>query len=236
MRHWKGSLGPVRADPEGNLIGSAVPDPPSEDDLYCMETAFFAVDCQGTPLPEPSDNRTLQLLEEAYQRYRTELRRFFAKKARDPHSVDDLIQTMYLSLRKTRPASDLHDPRRYLFGMAWHLLHSENRRIEMERRRSVGCNFDDFDVHAERSNRLWVEDDTSSDQQRAELDRALGQLPTACQIALLRQYRDNRSYAEIARELGVSTHAVKKYIVRALNHIRMHYGRYEPGASQRWKR
>lgn len=132
---------------------------------------------------------------------------------------------MYLSLKKTRPVDDVQDPRLYLFGMAWHLLHSENRRTDAERRKTVGCNFDEFDVHAERSNHLWVEDDTSSDQQRAELDRLLSQLPSACRVAVLRQYRDNHSYSQIARELNVSTHAVKKYIMRALNHIRMHYGR-----------
>jgi RNA polymerase sigma factor (sigma-70 family) len=150
--------------------------------------------------------------------------------------VDDLVQTMYLSLKKTRPADDLRDPRLYLFGMAWHLLHDENRRVEAERSKSVGCNFDEFDAHAERSNRLWVEDDTSSDLQRAELEHVLAQLPKVCQVAVLRQYRDNRSYAEIARELHVSTHAVKKYIMRALNHIRMHFHSYELDASQKRKR
>jgi RNA polymerase sigma factor (sigma-70 family) len=150
--------------------------------------------------------------------------------------VDDLTQAMYLSLKKTRPADDVHDPRQYLFGVAWHLLHDENRRVEAERSQLVGCNFDEFDTYADCSNRLWVEDDTASDQQRAELDRVLAQLPAACQVAVLRQYRDNRSYAEIARELGVTTHAVKKYIVRALNHFRAHFNSYGLGAAQEGKR
>lgn len=150
--------------------------------------------------------------------------------------MDDLIQNMYVSLKKTRAADDIHDPRQYLFGIAWHMLHDANRRIEVERRQSVGCNFDEFDAYADRSNRLWVEDDASSDQQQAELDRLLGQLPAVCQIAVLRQYRDNRSYAEIARELGVTLHAVKKYIMRALNHFRMHFNRCELDASQERKR
>ncbi len=150
--------------------------------------------------------------------------------------MDDLVQTMYVSLKKTRPVGDVRDPRQYLFGMAWHLLYDENRRIDAARGQSVGCNFDEFDIHADRSNRLWVEDDTSLDQQRAELNRVLGQLPPACQLAVLRQYRDNRSYAQIARELNVSTHTVKKYIVRALNHIRLHFQSYELGARQEGKR
>lgn|GEM_PF-759221 len=191
---------------------------------------------EGRSLSEPSDHHQPKLLEEAYQRYRAELRQLFARKLWDPQSVDDLIQTMYLSLRKTRPVDDIRDPRRYLFGMAWHLLHDANRRIASERGHSVGCNFDEFDTHAERSNRLWVEDDSSSDYQRAELDRLLAQLPAACQVAVLRQYRDNRSYAEIAKELGVTPHAVKKYIMRALNHFRMHFKTLELDARQQGKR
>jgi RNA polymerase sigma-70 factor (ECF subfamily) len=150
--------------------------------------------------------------------------------------VDDLIQAMYVSLKKTRPADAIRDPRRYLFGMAWHLLHDANRRIASERGHLVGCNFDEFDAHAERSNRLWVEDDSSSDYQRAEFDRLLAQLPAACQVAVLRQYRDNRSYAEIAKELGVTSHAVKKYIMRALNHFRMHFKTLQLDARQEGKR
>lgn len=165
----------------------------------------------------------IEPLEQAYQRYRAELRRFFERKACDPQAANDLMQILYLALKKTRPASDVHDPRRYLFGIAWHVLHDEHRRIATQRRTAIPCNFDQFDGYAERSNRLWVEDDTALEQQRAELDRVIGELPVACQVAVLRQYRDNRSYAEIASELGVTTHAVKKYIMRALNHVRMHF-------------
>ena len=187
-------------------------------------------------LPDPSENRLIDRLEDAYQRYRAELRVFFARKARDPHTVDDLIQAMYLSLKKTRPAQEVRDPRQYLFGVAWHMLHDANRRAEAERSRLVGCNFDEFDNYAGRTNRLWVEDDATSEQQRSELERVLSQLPVACQVAVIRQYRDNRTYAEIARELGVTTHAVKKYIVRALNHFRAHFNNRDFAATREVKR
>ena len=64
----------------------------------------------------------------------------------------------------------------------------------------------------------------------------LARLPRACQFALLRQYRDNRSYKEIAAEMGVSPHAVKKYIGRALNEFRMHFNSKDLGATQEGKR
>lgn len=184
----------------------------------------------------PHDQAALESLEEAYQRYRLELRRFFERNSRDAQAADDLVQAMYLSIRKTQPNDDVRDPRQYLFRAAWNLLHTENRRIEAKRAQSVPCEFEEFDVYAEQSNRLWVEDDTVSELQDDELKRVLAQLPRACQFALLRQYRDNRSYKEIAAEMSVTTHAVKKYIRRALNEFRRHFNSKDLGATQEGKR
>ena len=157
--------------------------------------------------------------------------------ARDPHAVDDLIQNLYLSMmnrtaRAGASTEDVRDPRRYLFRMAWNVLHSENRRRRAELARKVSCDAGDLEMLADRSNLLWVEDDTGYRAQRAELDRALGSLPRACQIAVLRQYRDNKSYKEIAAELGVTTHTVKKYITRALQHFRVQLDVRSLGLSQ----
>jgi RNA polymerase sigma-70 factor (ECF subfamily) len=161
-------------------------------------------------------------LEEAYQQYRLELRHFFELNARDPQAAADLLQTLYLRVRKSRPPDDVRDPRQYLFRAAWNLLHSENRRTRAERARAVACAPNEFEAYADRSNRLWVEDDTGTALSQAELDSALSQLPRACQVTMVRKYRDNKSYKEIAAELGVSVHAVKKYVMRSLNHFRMH--------------
>jgi RNA polymerase sigma factor (sigma-70 family) len=143
--------------------------------------------------------------------------------------VDDLMQTMFLQLLKDRPAAEVRDPRQYLFRSAWNVLHNANQRAQRERHLFTSCDVTELDQCADRSNQLWVEDDTSSRVQRAELDRTLLQLPRACQVAMLRQYRDNKSYKEIADELGVSVHAVKKYIMRSLNHFRMHLSAMDSG-------
>ena len=82
-------------------------------------------------LADTSHNQTpLESLEDAYQRYRLELRRFFERNSHDAPIVDDLLQAMYLSIRKTQPNDLVRDPRQYLFRAAWNLLHTENRRID----------------------------------------------------------------------------------------------------------
>lgn len=146
--------------------------------------------------------------------------------------MDDLIQALYLSIRKTQLTDDVHDPRQYVFRAAWNLLHTENRRIQAERAQTVPCEFEEFDTYADRSNRLWIEDDTAEHLHDDEFNRILAKLPRACQFAVLRKYRDNRSHKEIAQEMGVTIHAVKKYIRRALNEFRMHYGSKDLGSTQ----
>jgi RNA polymerase sigma factor (sigma-70 family) len=150
--------------------------------------------------------------------------------------VDDLIQALYVSIQKTRLTDDIRDPRQYLFRAAWNLLHTENRRILAKRAQVVPCEFEEFDAYADQSNRLWIEDDTLGYVQDDEFNRVLTQLPRACQFAVLRQYRDNRSYKEIAAEMVVTPHAVKKYIRRALNEFRRHFNSKRLGAAQEGKR
>ncbi|MBL8267510.1 RNA polymerase sigma factor [Steroidobacter sp.] len=162
-------------------------------------------------------------LARAYEQYRQELRRFFERNARDRQTVDDLMQAMYLRLVRRAIGEQVQDPQRYLFRVAWNLLHTTNRRQQEERTRTVSCHTAEFDAHADRGNALWLEDNASTALFQEEMNRALRELPVACQVAMLRQYRDNRTYKEIAEELGVTPHAVKKYIVRALNHFRMHF-------------
>lgn len=171
---------------------------------------------------EPENQLLPDSLGEAYQCYRLQLRTFFELNSRETHAVDDLMQTLFLQMLKRRPGEEVRDTRLYLFRAAWNVLHNANKRVRRQRSRTVPWVAEEFEAHADRSNVLWLEDDASTATAQAELDRALAELPRACRVAVLRQYRDNMTYKEIAREMGVTTHAVKKYIVRALNHFRMH--------------
>ncbi len=55
-------------------------------------------------------------------------------------------------------------------------------------------------------------------------------LPAKFQAVLVLQYRDGLSYQEIATKLGVTTHAVKKYVMQGLALCRKRLHRYEGGA------
>jgi len=180
----------------------------------------------------PAPSTSPSSVDQACEQYRQELRRFFERRAPQADCADDLVQLVYLRLLG-RPLAVVNDPRLFMYRVAWNVLRDENQRVEREQRRAISCDPEQLKQLAEQLGSLWV-DDSGEDLVQEQVEQVLRQLPRACQVAFLRQYRDNYTYAEIAEELGVTSHLVKKYIVKALNHFRMHFSaldaqRRQPG-------
>jgi RNA polymerase sigma factor (sigma-70 family) len=161
-------------------------------------------------------------LQQACELYRQELRRFFKAHARNPDVVDDLVQVVYLRLLSSRPTEPILDPRQYMYRVAWNELHRENGRWGREQQRAVTCEPKELVQLSEYIDALWI-DNSTEELESEQVNRALRQLPVVCQVAFLRKNRDGWSYKEIAEELKVTPHAVKKYIVKALAHFRAHF-------------
>jgi RNA polymerase sigma factor (sigma-70 family) len=167
------------------------------------------------------------IIEETYGQYRAELRAFFARRARQPDDVEDLVQLVYERLLRYRPRAQVENPLKYLFRIAWNVLMAESERA----RRDQGvltCDTAELESHAQGLRSLWVQDNSGEALAQDEFERVLRQLPRACQAALLLQRRDGRSYEEIAAELDVSVNTVKDYIVKALEHFRKHFSMSHP--------
>lgn len=118
-------------------------------------------------------------------------------------------------LRVTRPDS-IRNPEAYLFTIANHVLHQYALR-----QATVAQPLD-----APESVATAEDSDPASQaeiQQRLEgLDQALSQLSYKAQAALILYRRDGFSLDEVAAKLGVSTAMVKKYLVKAILHCRLH--------------
>lgn len=159
----------------------------------------------------PQDLRAL------YLEYRRALRRFF-RRHRSAHA-EDLVQAVYLEAVANSPREAVRDPLRYLFGIALNVLRSDYRRSARERARFVSMDpqsLDALSVHRS----AWA-DDSEQDSQLAErIESALACLPQPWRTAFLRSRRDGWTYRQIADELHVSPHTVKKYIVKSLAHLR----------------
>jgi RNA polymerase sigma factor (sigma-70 family) len=160
-----------------------------------------------------------------YDQYRAELLRFFAKHARDPNAIDDLVQNVYERILKYTKDGSVQDPHAYLFKAALNVLSDANRRAEVDRERVISCDPQMLERYAQEQGLESCGPDSSAAMNDAtELGRAFRRLPRTAQEAWAHK-RDGLSYKEIARKMNVTDHAVKKYISTALQGMRAYLTR-----------
>jgi len=181
----------------------------------------------ANPRNSPNPHNTV------YEQYRIELRRFFAKHARDPNAVEDLVQTVYERLVKYTKDGSVRDLHAYIFRIALNVLSDANQRAQADRERLISCDPLTLERYAEDRGLDIAEPDSSAAVgERAEVARAFRKLPRTAQEAWAHK-RDGLSYKEIAEKMKVTEHAVKKYISTALQGIRAHLTRPRPVRSKR---
>lgn len=149
------------------------------------------------------------------------LRSLLGRHAHRQTDVADLAQEVYLRLLRHPDPDSIENPEAYLFTVATNLA---RERALSARKRGIEITPDMAESE------VWLAlvprfDEEIDEGRRAESVRAvLGELPPKCRDAVILHYHDGLTYAEAGARLGVSPHAVKKYIVKALAHFRMRLG------------
>jgi RNA polymerase sigma-70 factor (ECF subfamily) len=166
----------------------------------------------------PPSRSAPSLAEIAFAQYRPALHRFLMRRLSCAESAKDLAQEAYLRLMRVEDAELIDEPQAYLFRIASNLIYEHRQRI----RKDV-VTFDSRLVeHAservpdplstlEASEKLGME---------RQLDSILKQLPPLYAAILVMKKRDGLSLQEIADELDISVHTVKKYLFRAIARCR----------------
>lgn len=152
----------------------------------------------------------LALLEVEYESLLTRL----SAHLRSPEAAADALHDVYVKLRAEPAIGDLRNPRSYLYRMAVNLA--------MNRRRG--------ERHTVNMDAVELSEfpDGAPDQESAalamdEMDRALRALhalPAKRQAIFLAKWRDEKSQAEIAAELGLHKRSVQKELARAETYLR----------------
>lgn len=177
---------------------------------------------------EPTDDELLvrarqdgAAFEAFYRRHVDAVTGYFMRRTRDPEVAADLMAETFaaalLSLPRYR-AGAAETASAWLFGIARNKLAHWQRRQGVERRarRRLGIG------------RLELEDadlaaiEALADAQRAEavLHGELARLPEDQRAAISAHVVDERDYADIAREQGISEPAVRQRVSRGLRRLR----------------
>lgn len=141
------------------------------------------------------------------------MRAFLRRRVDLAVDAQDLEQEVYARLLRLREEEidSIRDPHAYLHTVAHNLL---KEHAFQRRRREAEI---DIALYPDLHTREGSSEEEIARTLRAErMNRILADLPQRCRAVLIMQYRDGMRYADIATRLGVSTHMVKKYVVRAL--------------------
>lgn len=152
--------------------------------------------------------------EQLFAAHHATLKGFLRRRVPHTWDVQDLAQETYFRMLRIddQRADEIADPRAYLFTVASNLVREH---AVIQKRHAASADIDHVLATLEAPDDS-PEEEMESQIRRAQLAKALNNLPPRCKAVLLMQHREGMTYKEIADRLGVSTHMVKKYVVRAL--------------------
>jgi RNA polymerase sigma-70 factor (ECF subfamily) len=149
----------------------------------------------------------------ACEQYHAELHRFLMRRLRSVQHAQDLAQEAYLRLLRVERTELVRMPRAYLYRIAVNLVSEFRLR---EQRELITYDSDALEEAAERASDAGPDEQGDKVADAQQIDSVLGRLPPLYLAILVLRKRDGLSYQEIAQQLDVSIHTVKKYLARAL--------------------
>lgn len=131
------------------------------------------------------------------------------RRLHDAGLAGDLAHDTFINILVAREAGAIAEPRPFLATIARRLIANHCRREALEHA------YLDALMHAPQACAPSPETIAIVVESLHLIDRALAKLPEPARQAFLMAHLDGMRYADIAAELNVSTHSVKKYLTRA---------------------
>jgi RNA polymerase sigma-70 factor (ECF subfamily) len=154
------------------------------------------------------------LLLEWRQRWNGSLFRFLKRRVRSSVDVQDLAQETYLRLLRARDLSEVRNPLAYLLQVASHVA------LDWCDREPRSESIAPLDEQMLIDDQLPPEIELDAAMFQKRLDETLNSFPPMVRSVLLLRLRDERSYQEIARDLGISARQVRRYVARGYERLR----------------
>lgn len=153
-----------------------------------------------------------------------QLRRFLVARVRNAADVPDLVQEIYLRMLRVPDIESVRSPEAYLFTVAQHVIYQHTLSqsatpalVGLTRILETPLAPLETDP-ALQTDALWCLE---------QLQGALEELSPKTRATFLLHRRDGLSLDEIGTRLGISRGMVKKYLMKALMHLRRRLEREE---------
>lgn len=147
------------------------------------------------------------------QRFNRSLLQFLGRRVRLAVDIEDIAQETYLRLLRARDLQGVNNPQGYLLRVASHVVAEWRERQPSNDK--VQTLDEDFLVD-ERTPELELDVILT----RAQLERALANIPTLTRTVLLLKFREGQHCKEIALRLGLTDRQVRRHLTRGFEHLR----------------
>ena len=152
-------------------------------------------------------------LEELFRVHHGNLLARLQRLVKSQHTAEDLAQESYAKLANLSASQSITFPRAFLFRTATNLALDHLRKEKYRQHLPLEL-AEELPTHTPSG-----EQHLAYKQRAAKFQLALETLSPRCRQAFLLHRLHQRSYREIAKQLGISQSGVEKLMVRALAHI-----------------
>jgi RNA polymerase sigma-19 factor, ECF subfamily len=144
--------------------------------------------------------------------YGSDLHRFLVKRLRANEDAEDVAQEVYLRLLRLERSDLVRQPHAYVYYIAAQVAGEHRMRLAKQ-----AVVYDSDVVEHSASDDPYARPDEMPEQLHIEREllRMLSRLSVAHRNVLILRKRDGLSIPEIARELEMSVHKVRRYLVEA---------------------
>ena len=148
-----------------------------------------------------------------FDEYHTELHRYLVGRLRGrPVEAADVAQETYLRLLRMKNTDAIEHPHAYVYRVATNVIRELGIKEQTQAR--LPEHLTDTSMQGDACEQ--PEDAVERQLHLQHLDRALSRLPPKTRAALLLKKRDGLTREEIATQLGISVHTVKKHLLKAM--------------------
>ncbi|MBJ7353790.1 MAG: RNA polymerase sigma factor [Thermoleophilaceae bacterium] len=156
-----------------------------------------------------------------YDENAEDLLRYFARRTVDSQLAFDLVSETFaeaIASRGSFKGNSSEDGRRWLFGIARNLMNNYFRRGHVEQRAMQRLRFEPVEIGKDDAEQ--IEELAQMAEMRAAVERALGSLKPEYRDAVRARILQQKSYADVAREMGTSEDVVRARVSRGLKKLK----------------